>query len=377
MTAPMGVMGGSRGPKGFSDIVGQDLVVATLRSRLRETRKLGRHLTFAGPQGAGKRTLARMYAQALVCEARLEDGSPCMRCAECLAIQRDSSFAYVEIDAAVQGDDETIRILVERDALLNTAGVRVVVIGNAERLTQSGADAALKTLERETRSIFLFLVNDLGSFSGALRSRCHVFRIGLAEAAALEEYLVSLCDKRQVAYEQPALRIIVRQSNRLTGLAIAMLSDMSNCGAVTLKNVRAALGLGWGPNMVRCWQALLGARFDEAVSSFERVALDSPGRIRAMQAFLYELVLRDENPLGGVSGDPGLDLIADDTWTAMARSWDKFAGQRSSNGKAMRAEALAWWSTVELDAPSAVAFRRGYEWLHAHKMQAQIAEMDW
>lgn len=178
-------------PRSFSDIVGQDLIVATLRSRLRANEKLDCHLTFAGPRGAGKRAVALLYAQSLVCDGRLADGSPCQSCAECLAIRRGSSFAYVEIDAETKGDDETVRILLERDAHLNTASVRVVVINNAERLTMPGADAALKTLERETKSVFLFLANDLRAFSGALRSRCHVFRMRPAHEDVLVDHLAA------------------------------------------------------------------------------------------------------------------------------------------------------------------------------------------
>jgi len=150
--------------------------VATLCSRLRSNEKLDSHLTFAGPRGVGKRTLALLYAQSLVCDGRLVDGSPCQACAECRAIRRGSSFAYVEVDAETKGDDETVRILLERDAHLNTANVRVVVINNAERLTVPGADVALKTLERETKSVFLFLVNDLSTTASLICSALNAVR---------------------------------------------------------------------------------------------------------------------------------------------------------------------------------------------------------
>lgn len=75
MTVAMNQMAVVPAPRGYSDIVGQDLIVATLRSRLRASEKLDCHLTFAGPRGAGKRAVALLYAQSLVCDARLADGS--------------------------------------------------------------------------------------------------------------------------------------------------------------------------------------------------------------------------------------------------------------------------------------------------------------
>jgi DNA polymerase III subunit gamma/tau len=257
VTVAMNPMAVVQVPQTFSDIVGQDLILTALRSRLGANQKLDCHLTFAGPPGAGKRAVALLYAQSLVCDARLSDGSPCQACAECLAIRRGSSFAYVEIDAATQGDDETVRTLLERDALLNTASVRVVVINNAERLTMPGADAALKTLERETKSVFLFLVNDLSIFAGALRSRCHAFHVRPVDEAPLVGHLAHVCDQSQIAYERPALRTIVQESQRLAGRAVATLMDVASRGAVSVANVRAFMGLGWGVTCCvagsRCW----------------------------------------------------------------------------------------------------------------------------
>ena len=357
-------------PHAFSGIVGQDLTVSVLRSRLCLNEKLDCHLTFAGPSGAGKRVVALLYAQSLVCDARLADGSPCRACDECLAIQRGSSFAYVEIDAARQGDDETIRTLLERDALLNTARVRVVVINNAERMTMSGADAALKTLERETKSVFLFLVNDLRAFAGALRSRCHVFHVGPVDEASLEAHLVHICDRNGIAYERPALRIVVQESRRLTGRAVAMLLNVATRGGVSVANARAFLDLGWEADILCCWQSLLADKFDESFGAFQRIAFGNPNRIRAMQAFLFELVVRDEVEARTVSTHPGLDRITDEAWTEMTRNWNEFASHSSTNGKAMRREALAWWREVQLDAPSAIVFRRAYEWLHIARVKA-------
>jgi hypothetical protein len=54
-------------------------------------------------------TLARMYAQAVLCEQDLNervDAAPCGVCHECVAMQ-GSGFAYVEKDA--RGDSEAMR----------------------------------------------------------------------------------------------------------------------------------------------------------------------------------------------------------------------------------------------------------------------------
>lgn len=351
-------------PLAFSEIVGQDVVVGALRTRLTAKQKLDCHLTFVGPRGSGKRSLAKIYAQSLVCDERLADGSSCQACAECSAVRALSSFAYIEIDAKIQGDDKTMRHLVEGDALLNTASVRVVVVDNAEHLTMAGADTVLKTMERETETVFLFLVKDLQVFAGALRSRCHVFRVGLVDEAVLERYLASVCDQLCIAYERSALRTIVQGSDGLTGRAVKTLNEVSKLGEVNLANARSALGLGSGRDMLRCWHLLLADRFDESLNAFELAAANDPVRIRAMQAFLCELILRDEIPVRTGVVHLATDLIENDAWTDLAREWDRFAACSSTNGKQMRRDILIWWRRVETNGSASIAFRRGYEWFH-------------
>lgn len=351
-------------PRGFSDVVGQDLIVAALRSRLCSDEKLDSHLTFAGPQGVGKRTLALLYAQSLVCDGRLVDGSPCQACAECRAIRRGSSFAYVEVDAKTKGDDETVRILLERDAHLNTADVRVVVINNAERLSIPGADVALKTLERETKSVFLFLVNDLEAFSGALRSRCHVFRLRPTDEAELEDHLADGCSQSGISYERSALKIIARSAKGLCGTAIDMLMAVAARGEVVASRTLEVLCLDWAPAMLRCWRAAFAGKYEEALSEVGSLGSDGAQRIRAMQAFLLDLELRGCSETLDHTPHPALAMLAEDEWAAIAGDWERAAALRNTNSRSLIRELSKYWYSIGDDAPPTIAFGRAWEVLN-------------
>jgi DNA polymerase III subunit delta' len=65
---------------GFADFLGNERVVAALRGALR-TGRVPHALLFTGPRGVGKYTLARMFAEAAICE-RLPDDF-CGQCATC------------------------------------------------------------------------------------------------------------------------------------------------------------------------------------------------------------------------------------------------------------------------------------------------------
>src|SRR3990170_2435945 len=82
----------------FSQIVGQEAVVETLRNAVRSDR-VSHALLFVGPRGTGKTSLARIVAKAVNC-TDLQDGDPCNACVSCTSIRESRAFDLVEIDAA-------------------------------------------------------------------------------------------------------------------------------------------------------------------------------------------------------------------------------------------------------------------------------------
>src|SRR6201988_79410 len=81
---------------GFSEFLGNEVMVAALRGALRSER-VPHAMLFTGPRGVGKFTLARMFAQATNCE-RLKDDF----CGECATCQRIAQLANLD-DLVAQG----------------------------------------------------------------------------------------------------------------------------------------------------------------------------------------------------------------------------------------------------------------------------------
>jgi len=142
-------------------------------------------LLLEGPRGIGKRTLAREFARALLCENLRADGLPCGACASChyAAVGQHPDLQMVEPftiddDGEVKAQDaipvDRIRSLIDWVQLTSHRGrAKVAVIVPAEAMNLAAASAFLKTLEEPPPSTYLMLVSHQpGRVPATLRSRC-------------------------------------------------------------------------------------------------------------------------------------------------------------------------------------------------------------
>ncbi|MEW5946258.1 MAG: AAA family ATPase [bacterium] len=141
------------------DIVGQRVAVRCLRNVL-ESGAVPHAFLFHGPDGCGKGTTAKAFAQALKCEAP-EGADACGRCGTCRRIERGT-----EVDAAVftpakrEYGVEEVRALRESVFYRPNAGARkVIVIRKAEAFSGETANMTLKILEEPPVSTVFVLTS--------------------------------------------------------------------------------------------------------------------------------------------------------------------------------------------------------------------------
>ncbi len=130
----------------FSDLVGQEPVIRTLKNAL-SSGKLAHAYLFTGPRGTGKTSTARLLAKTINC-ANPVNGEPCNKCQQCLEITAGNSFNVIEIDAASNRGIDSIRDLREKVMMPPSTGkYKVYVMDEAHMLTTEAFNALLKTLE--------------------------------------------------------------------------------------------------------------------------------------------------------------------------------------------------------------------------------------
>ncbi|HEX5202046.1 MAG TPA: DNA polymerase III subunit delta' [Actinoplanes sp.] len=186
----------------FADLVGQDEPVETLRRAAAAAARVvaGEQVAagamthawiFTGPPGSGRSVAARSFAAALECE---RDGIGCGECHGCHTVLggTHADVRFVVPEGLSIGVNE-MRALVLRAASAPSGGRwQVVVISDADRLTEQAGNALLKAIEEPPpRTVFLLCTPSThpDDISVTIRSRCRVIALRQPPAAAVAEVL--------------------------------------------------------------------------------------------------------------------------------------------------------------------------------------------
>ena len=133
---------------------GQTAAVAAVRGMLASG--IPHAILLAGPAGVGKTTLALDLAAALFCVDPDPAARPCRACRSCRALEHGNHPDLHVLGPIGPGqvipiggrDDRGVRDLVRELALMPVeGGLRVAIVGDADRMTEDAQAAFLKTLE--------------------------------------------------------------------------------------------------------------------------------------------------------------------------------------------------------------------------------------
>src|SRR5882672_6325096 len=184
----------------FDSLVGQDEVIETLSAAVEAaaavvagadvpTGAMTHAWLFTGPPGSGRSVAARAFAAALQCAQ-----GGCGECAEChttLAGTHADVRSVVPEGLSISVDE--MRALVLRAASSPIGGRwQVVLIEDADRLTEKASNALLKAVEEPSpRTVFLLCTPSThpDDVSVTIRSRCRVVTLRTPPTEAIAEML--------------------------------------------------------------------------------------------------------------------------------------------------------------------------------------------
>jgi DNA polymerase-3 subunit gamma/tau len=315
-------------PRTFSEVVGQEHVVRTLRNAV-EQDKVHHAYLFVGSRGTGKTSMAKILAACLNCE-RGPTTEPCGACEACTSIAAATSLDVIEMDAASNNSVDDIRELRDKVAYAPVGGhSKVYILDEAHMLSPQAWNAFLKTLEEPPpHTIFVLATTEANKVLPTVVDRCHRFDFQRPTVEQIAGVLRRVADEEGIAIPDEALALLARHATGSFRDALGTLEQLTTYGAaggeITVDEVLAVLGVADA-------EALFGA-LDAVAAHDARAALlavarlvesgrDAGRLVRELEAHARELLA--VQVLGSVPAELRLTPERDARLAAQAAALDR------------------------------------------------------
>ena len=316
----------------WDELVGQDKAVETLRRAVAGGRHAMTHAwLFVGPPGSGRSNAARAFAAALQCP----DGG-CGHCNDCR-----TSLSGAHPDVTLLRTEQLSIGVEEMRQLVSRANVapvnrrwQVVVVEDADRVTERGADALLKALEEPApKTVWLLCAPSADDVIVTIRSRCREAQghIGRARALALNDEARA---RRHEILALPArlnnLTDCLTAAENLVASASQEASDLTaELDAREMAELQAALGMGTKRVKARGTQGAIKDLEDQQKARVKRFQRDALDRVLTELTGYYRDVLACQTA-------PGVPFVNADIASEIAA----FAGRTSPEQTVRALDAL-------------------------------------
>ena len=164
----------------FSEFAGLDAKMEQLM-RSAQAGRIVHALLFSGPRGTGKKSMAEIFARAVLCEGENKPCDLCPACKKCLNGSHPDVHVVAPEKNTIKVDQ--IRDLIETLSLASyEGGKKIAIIQRADCMNESAQNALLKTLENPTGDTLFFLLTEApGALLPTIVSRCLQLRFSCLE----------------------------------------------------------------------------------------------------------------------------------------------------------------------------------------------------
>lgn len=233
-------------PKSFSELIGQEHVIQTLKNSIK-LGNIAHAYLFSGPRGCGKTSIARIFSKSVNCTGIGVSPEPCNKCENCNDFNLGKSLDLIEIDAASNRGIDEIKSLRDNVRFGPSLGkYKVYLIDEAHMLTKEAFNAFLKTLEEPpAHAVFILATTEANRLPATIISRTQRFDFKRLPVSALASRLKFICDSEKVKVDPETIMLISSEADGSSRDAEGMLGQILATGEkeISIDKTEEILGL--------------------------------------------------------------------------------------------------------------------------------------
>ena len=177
---------------GFSEILGHGQIIEHLQNAIK-LQKVSHAYILDGEEGAGKKMLARAFAQTLQCERGGTE--PCGECHSCKQAQSGNQPDIITVThekpASIGVEDIRGQLCGDIQIKPYSSPYKIYIVDEAEKMTVQAQNALLKTIEEPPAyGVIMLLTTNADAFLPTILSRCVTLKLRPVKNEIIRPYLM-------------------------------------------------------------------------------------------------------------------------------------------------------------------------------------------
>ena len=326
-------------PQNFDDLMGQDVMVQTLKNAFKIDR-IAHAYMLTGVRGIGKTTTARLLARALNYKTDLID-KPNIEMSEtgyhCREIMESRHIDVIEMDAASRTGIADIREIIDSiNYSPSSARFKIYIIDEIHMLSKAAFNGLLKTLEEPPSHVkFIFATTEVQKVPLTILSRCQRFDLRRFDNDLVRSLLLKVCSKENVKIDDSVIGLISRASGGSARDSLSLLDQAialsENDEALSEDLIRKMLGLSDQGRIIDLFEYISSGDVEAALGEIRDqvdIGVDPSNLIEALGDLVHEMTrhkVTQENEDNLSLGPENIvrlkSIIEDESVKSLSRYW--------------------------------------------------------